>query len=221
MQITHEQARKLIQRNADEALNPHAKLLLSAHLEECSECSAYDQEIHEVESILSPMMKRQWNLQPIPLSMSVIAAKKNPHATPTKILTMRTAMITIVLTAFIFNLWQFAASGKQIMNQLPAGISAVPTPSIQSTSTKLTFENCEMMLYTVQRNDTLASIANQFAVSKEQIMSINKMTTETVITSKQLMIPDCNFTPTSTVNAAALTTTYTPTLSSLVSTPDG
>jgi LysM repeat protein len=82
-------------------------------------------------------------------------------------------------------------------------------------------ESCEELEYEVQENDTLESIANHFSISKEEIMSINNMKTETVNAKMELMIPICNFTPTGTVNPTALTTTYTPSTSPVPSTPGG
>jgi len=82
-------------------------------------------------------------------------------------------------------------------------------------------EKCEFSFYIVQPNDTLAGIAHQFSTSEEQIMTINHMTTATLLPSMELMVPACHFTPTSTVHAVELTTTYTPTFHSIVSTPDG
>lgn len=221
MQITHQEARKLIQFHSDTALNSQEKVMLLAHLETCSECSTYAEEINEVERLLPSIMKRQWDLRPLPFSIDAIRARGKSKTIANNILTIRTAIITVMLAVFTFSVWQFTLAGHRSTNQLPMGIPPAPTPSAQSTSTKINYENCELILYTVQPNDTLASIAYHFSTSEEQIMTINHMTTETVITSTNLMIPVCNFTPTSTVNAVGLTTTYTPTINSIVATPDG
>jgi len=221
MQITHEEAHKLIQFNADEALDSQAKATLASHLQQCVECRAYAQDIQEIESILSPVMKRKWNLQPVPLSIHAIAVKKASRIQVDAILTTRTAMIGIVLVAFIFSIWQFTLSGGQAVSPLPAGVLPVPTPSTQPTITRIKFQNCEETLYSVRENDTLESIAYQFSISKEEIMTMNNMKIETVNPAMKLMIPICSFTPTGTVNPATLTTTYTPIMNATTSTPNG
>lgn len=219
MEITHEEARKLIQFHADEALNVQEKNTLSTHLKDCTECRLYAEEIREVESILLPVMKKHWNLQSIPLSAAAIHAKGNSRTQTIAILATRTAAISIVLLAFIFSAWQFAISNGQEASQLPIGLPPVPTPSTQFTSTKATAQNCAGILYTVKEHDTLESIAHQFSVPKKEIKVANNMTTETVHAAMELTIPICNFTPTGTINPTILGTNYTPSTSPTTSTP--
>jgi len=229
MQITHDEARKLIQFNADEALNLQKKAALYAHLKDCIECRVYAEDIKEVESILLPVMKRRWNLQPVPLSIDALTSERYSKIQTSILLATRTAIISVVFVAFIFSVWQFTRSGTQTSSQFPVGVLPVPTPSTQSTSaavlwtsTKVTQQNCEEIPYTVQENDTLESIAYQFAISKEEIMVINNMKTETVIRAMELIIPKCNSTPTGTAEGpATLTTTYTPSIDLTTFTPDG
>ncbi len=218
MQVTHEEVRKLIQLNADNALDMQARTVLSAHLRDCLECRTYAEEIKEMEMILVPVMKRHWNVQPIPLSLGVLVAKGNSKTQTGIILATRLAAIGIVFLTFVFSAWQLALSGRQTTGPLPVGMLPVPTPSVQSTSTRAASPNCTGTLYSVQENDTLASIAQHFAVSEEEIMAINGMKTETVTTTMELMIPNCNSTPTGTVNPTAFSTTYTPTRGLVTST---
>ena len=221
MQITHAEARKLIQFDIDEALNSQEKTTLYTHLKDCIECRAYAEDIREVEGILPPLMKRHWNLQPAPLSIHAITTKRDSKLQASIILATRTAMIGIVFIAFILSVWQFTLSGSQTPSQLPASVLPVPTPATQSTSTRIMPQNCEQVLYAVQENDTLERIAYLFSISKEEIMSINNMKAETVNTAMELVIPICSFTPTGTVNPTSLTTTYTPSTSPIPSTPGG
>jgi hypothetical protein len=222
MQITHAEARRLIQFNADDALDKREKITLSTHLKDCNECRAYAEEIKEVESILLPAMRRQWNLQPIPLFMDTIHVKRNTKTQTSIILATRTAVMGVVFLAFIFSVWQFTLSGRQNPTPLPVSIPPVPTPSTQSTSTKAMLQNCEGMMYVVQENDTLESIAYQFATSKEDILAANNMKAETVRMAMEIIIPVCNFTPTGTLNpTTSLATTYTPSVSPTTFTPDG
>ena len=219
MEITHEEARKLIQFNADEALNGHEKNTLSTHLRDCSECRAYAEDIKAMESILVPIMKKHWNRQPIPLSIATFGAKRNSRIQTAAILATRTVAIGVVLLAFIFSAWQFAISNGQAASQLPVGLPPVPTPSTQSTSTKTETQNCTGILYIVKENDTLDSIAQQFSVPKQEIMAINNMKTERVNTAMELTIPLCHFTPTGTIHPTIRGTRYTPSTSPITSTP--
>jgi len=221
MQITHEEAHRFIQFNTDKALDSQGKAALSVHLKDCMECRAYAEDIEEMAGLLQSAMKRQWNFQPVPLSISAFTAKKVSKIQRSVVLATRTAMAGIVFVALVFTAWQFALSGGPTFGQLPAGVLPVPTPSTQSTSTKIMLQNCEVMLYGVQKDDTLASIAYQFSIAREEIMSINNMKTETVDPSMKLMIPICDSTPTGTVNPATLTTTYTPVVDPTTSTPGG
>lgn len=222
MQITHEKAHKLIQFNADNALNSQEKLVLSAHLQDCIECRNYAKEITEVESVLLPVMKRQWNIQPIPLSIATIQRKRISKIQASAILATRIVAIGAVLLGFIFSVWQFTMSGGGESTPLPASVLPVPTPLTQSTSTKITLPNCDGMLYIVQKNDTLESIAYQFATSREDLMAANNIQTEAIDTGMELLIPVCNFTPTGTIHPTILATTYAPSSTNTTTfTPDG
>jgi LysM domain-containing protein len=211
MQITHEEARRLIQFNADESLNSVEKTSLYTHLDHCLECHAYAEEIRNVERTLIPLMKRQWSLQPGPLLINSLLMRRNGIVPARSVLTIRKIAISLVFALFVFGLWQFTLLDGRGGSPLSGGMPPVPTPSIASTSTRMILENCDMMIYTIQQNDTLASIADRFSISKEEIISLNGLKTETANTGMELTIPICNFTPTSTIDpAAALTTTFTP-----------
>lgn len=221
MSITHEQAHKLIQLNMEHMLNAQETARLSAHLRGCSECNAYAREINEVAKLLPALMKRQWSTQPAPLSISALAGSKEPIRT-SALLTMRTVAISLVVIALFFSAWQFMLTGSASSPQLPLQVPPVPTPSTQpaqSTSTKITFENCEMIQYRVLESDSLESIAGQFSVSEAEIMEINRLKNEAVDSSMELLIPVCNFTPTGTFHAATFTTTFTPRIIATTSTP--
>lgn len=217
--MSHEEVRKLIQLNADEALAQQEKSALYAHLRDCLECRVYAEEIKELEGVLVPLLKKQWSLQPVPHFAAVILAQKTSKAHTNTILATRTAAIGVVLLAFIFSAWQFAVSGRPGTSSLPVGSPLIPTPSIQFTSTSITPQSCDRMIYTVRENDTLEYIARQFLVSKEDLMAINHMKTETVLPNMELTIPVCNFTPTSTVRPTTFLTRYTPSISPTISTP--
>jgi hypothetical protein len=222
MQITHEEAHRLIQFNADEPLHADERMMLSRHLEACLECRVFAEGIKEVESLLLPVMKKRWDLPPLPLSIAAIRGERKTKTDTNIILATRIAAVSVVLLAFIFSVWQFTLSGGQGSSQMPVGALPVPTPSTQSTSTKVTFQTCQEMLYVVQEHDTLESIADQFSTSKEEIMAANRMITETVNPNMELVVPIfCNFTPTGTINPTTHATAYTPSQGPTTSTPDG
>ncbi len=221
MEITHAEAHQLIQFDTDQSLNAQEEFTLRAHLQDCSECRAYTDEIKEVENILVPVMKKHWHLTPLPLSIDAIHAKRSSKLQMNVILATRSMALGAVFLALIFSAWQFGLSSGQKSDPMPVGVLPVPTPSTRSTSTKISAENCEGMFYAVRENDTLESIANQFGTSKEKIMAANRMKTETIDPAMELVIPICSFTPTGTINPTTLATSYTPSMSPTTSTPDG
>ena len=221
MQITHDEARKLIQFSIEQTLSPQEIKTLRVHLEDCVECRVYAEEIKEVESTLVPLMKRQWSLQPAPLSIPALVQRKRINWQTNIILATRTAMIGIVFAAIVFSAWQFTRSSSRTSTPMPVSILPIPTPSGQSTSTKVSFQNCAEKKYQVQENDTLESIASQFSVSKDKIMAVNNMHVEMVYTKMELLIPICHSTPTGTVHPSTLTITFTPLIGPTTSTPGG
>lgn len=224
MQITHEQARTLIQFSFDGILQTAEKARLAAHLQDCMDCKSYAEELREVETIILPLMKKQWNARPIPLSIPALTQRKSSTINPSRLLAIRSTAIALVFIALFFSAWQFLSSSPSSSSRLPLVVPLVPTPSAQtaqSTNTKGMAENCELMAYNVQENDTLASIANRFLVSEDEIMKLNQLKTKAVSMSMELIIPICNFTPTGTIYPATFTITYTPIIQLTTSTPVG
>src|SRR5574341_370571 len=220
MEITHEEARKLIQHNADEALNQNQRITLQSHLDSCANCRAYATKLRETENTLRRLMHRQWDLHPTPLSMNVLASKRNFTRELGILLTTRKALVSIAIMVFIFGLWQFRLTDSKIPGEAQLSILPVPTPSAQLTRTKIMLQNCEEIRYKVQEHDTLESIADQFSTSKESIMTTNDMQTEAISPAMELIILICDSTPTGTANPPALTT-YTPSTGLIATTPNG
>jgi hypothetical protein len=222
MQITHGQARKLIQFSLDGILPVAEKATLSAHLQNCADCRDYADELKEIETIMLPVMKKQWSARPIPLSIPWLVQSQSPRINNRLLLTMRSAAIGLVFVALFFSTWKFVSTSPSMSSPMPLVVPQVPTPqTAQSTNTEITFESCETMVYRVQEGDTLASIANRFLVPADEIMEINQLKTEAVSVSMELMIPVCNFTPTGTIHPVTFTTTYTPIMHPTTSTPAG
>jgi LysM repeat protein len=221
MQITHEEARRLIQFSMDQMLKPQEKNTLQIHLEDCMECRSFFADIKAVEKYLVPAMVQHWNLHPAPLSLASLNNKKKSQQQSSIILATRTAIISIVFVAFIFSAWQLSGSYGRSSTPMPVSLLPIPTPSGQSTSTKVSLPNCEELRYQVQEHDTLESIAIQFSISKDKLMAINNLRTDSLSTKTELLIPVCNSTPMGTVHPSTLTTTFTPLFGPTTSTPGG
>jgi len=223
MPITHEEAHKLIQFSLDKVLAPQEKNRLQVHLNDCVECRAFADEIKGLENLLLPVMMKQWAVKPVPLSIeSVTNKRKRRSQFQTSImLATRTAMISIVFAAFVFSAWQFTHSSSQAFDPKSVNVLPIPTPSGQSTSTKISFQNCEEATYQVQENDTLESIATQFSVAEDKIIAINRLGTGSIHAKMELLIPICTSTPTGTLHPSTLTTTFTPLMGPTTSTPGG
>lgn len=217
MSITHEEARRLIQFRADDALMGVETHLLDTHLSSCLDCQRYARTIDEIQSTLQPLMHRKWNQYPLPLSAGQTASKK-PHTFTQRILfATRIAAMGVICIAFLFNIWQFTRPGRQRPSPPQAEIPMIPTPSMQSTTTKATNQTCEPISYQVRNNDKLEDIADQFAIPAEEIIRVNHLRTRSLDISMLLSIPICSSTPSRTPNS--VTTTYTPWLGSNTLTP--
>ena len=220
MPITHEQAQLLIQRKMDQALRSLDAAALSEHLQNCRDCQRYTKEIIEVDRLLFPLLKKHWDRRPTPISVAALMGT-NQKAGSINILAIRKIAISLAALALFFSVWQFVAAGPSAFSQVPQMFPPVPSPSTISTNTLVTFEHCEMALYSVQANDTLPGIADRFSISVEDIMKTNQLRTGVVQPAMKLVIPLCNFTPTGTVHPATFTTTYTPIIQAITFTPDG
>jgi hypothetical protein len=217
MSITHEEARRLIQFKADEALKEIDNNLLEAHLGSCTECQHYEAGLNELESTLRPLMQRKWNRQPLPhpAGRAIMGVPKKFASNiffATRILAMG-----LICIAFLFNIWQFTKPGRPRPIPPVASIPLIPTPSLQSTQTQISDQNCESTLYTVQSTDTLESIAHNFSITVEEILRANNIKTATLNPSMKLAIPICDITPAGTQNLVK--TTFTPLLVGSTITP--
>src|SRR6185369_12576326 len=93
MQITHEEAHQLIQLSRDEMLESHQRGILDSHLEMCLECRNYSAGIHSMESILRPLMQKQWAQQPIPLAIHTVISRPSYRSPNSALLATRIVAI--------------------------------------------------------------------------------------------------------------------------------
>jgi hypothetical protein len=217
MLITHEQARRLIQFRADDALKDVDSNLLEAHLSTCVECQKYAADINGLGSTVQHLMQRAWDHQPLPLSREQTVSGNSKNILQSIFFATRIAAMGVICVAFLFNIWQFTQSGRQRATPPAAEIPMIPTPSLQSTGTQATDQTCESIYYEVKKDDTIESIAARFSVHVEEIRATNHLRTEMLNTSMKLSIPVCSPTPQGTPNI--ITTTFTPLLGPNTLTP--
>src|SRR5215475_10079027 len=102
MQITHEEARHLIQFDVDHTLPITKKELLNSHLKDCLECNRYKQEIEVVGDTLQMTMQKYWNVHHRHLDVQTIKAKLNPSWQISNFLTTRSGLIGLVALLVMF-----------------------------------------------------------------------------------------------------------------------
>jgi len=195
MQITHEEAHKLIQFKADQALNSDSLNLLNAHLKACAECTEYSFAFQGMEKTLKGTMQKHWYVQPLPLSMDILQGKLKHRSGSNNYLGIRRALAGFAVMAFVFAAWQFTLSGKSPSSPVIYA-AQIPTPSLTGTSTQSEVDNCKKIEYEVRPHDTLESLAQQFLTSKEEIRELNNLFSEDIQPAMKLLIPVCDQTPT-------------------------
>lgn len=218
-QITHEEARRLIHFDADQALEMDQKSILRFHLKDCVECRDYANGMAKMTSTLSSTMEKKWGQPQPPLPIAVLLPKGNSRITESILLATRIAAVGVMAVALLFSVRQVTGPIEGGPGTMPVSAPPIPTPSIQSTSTRILLQDCGQILYVVQREDTIESIANQFSVSKEEIMSANRMDDAALRAGTELMIESCSVQPTGTFHATG--TLDTPFTSPTISTPGG
>ncbi|HUG33300.1 MAG TPA: LysM peptidoglycan-binding domain-containing protein [Anaerolineales bacterium] len=218
MDLSHAQAREMIQFNADSPLNADSLRILKSHLAACEACCAYADSIHAMEVQLRHAMNRRWNIHPAPLAVDAIRSSKQRPLVATRFAVVASAILMfVVVTLGIANTTKVDG-----IPQTPLGVPLIPTPSLQTTNTITnTSQVCEQIRYEVQPDDTFESIAHKFSISKNDLMDANNMSAESVISGTELIIPLCNSTPTGTVHPPTFTTTITPLTEVISDTPDG
>ena len=121
------------------------------------------------------------------------------------------------MVTFLFLIWGFKITAFNSPNKTPLGSLSVPTPSVELTTASAISTRCDFVSYEVQEFDTLDDIAEQFIVSREEIMAFNNMHSDQINESMELFIPQCNSTATDMPDMP--TTTLTPNLQLTIFTP--
>lgn len=213
MQISHEQAQAYLQADADQLLDSEKRALLDSHLASCDLCRAYARSLGKLEGALRNAMQVRWNASATRLSMEKILGRRNAPAKFTFQRALSYASAPILVAAIVALALMLSPSRSSLVaathTPIPAASAlAAPTPSLQPVTASLPAAECEQMIYTVQPEDTLESIAEKFGVSMEAIREANPPPDADVI-SNTIIIPLCNSTP-SLTPTTALTYTVTP-----------
>ena len=217
MQITHDEARRLIQFSADISLNSHNEENLATHLTSCPECRTYAETLRETESILQQSLRKHLNIHPLPLQADVIYGKMYSKGSTSIFLSTRKALVGIAFMLFAFITWRSMSPTNGPFSRLPSGtIPVIPTPST-FTATNTQQDNCREIIYVVQEGDTLDGIARLFSLSKDAIRLVNHLMEDTLLPGQELILTQCESTPTGTGNAP--TFTITPAIQIIATTP--
>jgi LysM repeat protein len=222
--ISHAQARTLIQADADHLISLGQKQNLGRHLARCSECRMYANQIERVETSLRSAYTSRWGRTPLPrLNIHALyAVKPAPNFLPVDFLRQAAApaLVTVLVSlTLLFTVWRShmeAPSGR-----FPQSATAPDSPVsfAQQTATKLSLTGCDTLVYTVQEGDTLAGIARRFSMQLEVLMAYNRLTSQSAVTGSELHIPVCPPTPLAGSNTPAHTLTFTPQAETTFRTP--
>ncbi|HXD08433.1 MAG TPA: LysM peptidoglycan-binding domain-containing protein [Anaerolineales bacterium] len=216
MQISHEEAMRLIQFHADRTLNAEKEYLLTEHLRTCEQCRTHARQLSQMEAVLTGVMRKQWSLRPAPLAIDILTEKKNSRKVQGALLVTRSAIVSLAFLVFVMIGWQLTLTNNPANGTLPV-MPVIPTPSTFYTATSHTLQDCVKISYQVKDSDTLASIAEHFSISSDILKEANHLSTEALEPNTFLLIPVCDSTPTSTINAP--TSTITPILEPITRTP--
>jgi len=225
-EITHKEARKLLQAAADQILNPEEKSILDMHLSQCQDCNEYANYLSTLEVSLRRVFHTQLDyhkpatpdlkaiLNPAPIKL-VWNSLFGPSSVMGKAAIVIVLMIGYFVVANLFGIQTpIASNGTATILPTPSEFLSAyvqsPTPSAQFTLTGSILQACETTIYRVQENDTLEFIAYQHRISQESILDYNHLNSNTVFTGMELVIPLCNNTPSRTATIPNNTITITP-----------
>lgn len=220
MRITHEDARTLIEFSLDDSISLENRAILAGHLATCNPCQTYAHEVKDVESILRLSMKKHWAVQSLPLSLDLVRGRVSKRNFKAPVLATRLAMLGMFFAVIALSIWQFNKPNQHESATLPVVILPNPTPSLQTTSTNDSTQECQNTVYKTQPGDTLENIAQRFAVDEESILETNNLQEATVQPDMELTIPVCASTPTFTAYPPTIITTFTPLMQLTTYTPN-
>lgn len=221
-EITHKAARALLQAALDRPLVATERAALEAHLTGCEECGEYANRLANLEEKLRGVLHVKWDNARPDLNLQTI---KNPSLV--KLLWINlfrqsqafgkaTVIAALLLGYFVIvNLVgvRVRITSDETPTVLPTpnilvlNSATSPTPSLQTSLTGNTVQACKTVLYVVQENDTLESVAIRFGTTIEAILESNpednSLTANMVFTGMEIRIPLCESTPSRTASVPA------------------
>lgn len=215
----HKDIHALIQRNADNALRGDERAILLEHIQDCSSCQIYADELHNLEGLLRQSMTKRWNAPHTPVSIEPIKQVTEQKTNrPARHLIFRLAAASVLVATLSLFLFQFSLTSVETpAYQVSASI---PTPSLTVTNPIPNPVTCPDVLYVTREGDTLASLARKFAIPEEEIRRSNGIQSDALSIGTKLTIPTCNSTPTSATAPRVGTFTLTPFFDVSTTTPD-
>ena len=226
IELTHEKARKLIQAVADQILLPQEeRTALDVHLNECTNCNEYLNELTGLETSINKALHSSWDRQQPNVNLHAILYPSptkqllNNFFYQTSFMTKATMATALLLGYFVIaNLLgiQSPISSDKTATSLPTPNEAAliystsPTPSTQMSLVEATMQTCQTVIYLVRENDTLASIAFHHGTTQEMILEQNHLASNMVFTGMELSILLCNNTPSRTATTPMNMLTITP-----------
>jgi hypothetical protein len=223
-EITHQEAKSLLQESIDQILETDDLSTLEAHLENCVECCNYANNLNDLESGLRRILHAQLDDQRPNLNMQAIITPTmnftwTSFFNPAYVQGKATISITLLLGYLIIvNFFgrQFPIAVTRTPTMIPTpytstlAINISPTPPIQSSLLSMATQGCDTIIYVIQENDTLDKIARHFGVSKNIISTYNNLITDDLYTGGELSIPVCGQTQLQISHTPMNTTTITP-----------
>jgi LysM repeat protein len=228
-EITHQKARTLLEIAAGQTLLASDQAALDAHLAACPECRAYAGRLAGLEDGLRRILHGKWDGFHPALDLQAI---RNPS--PAKLVwynlfsrTNALAKVAIVATLLLGYFVIVSLVGIHVPIENTETPTALPTPNSLTLTSDISptlsaaFADthpasvaCKTVVYTVRENDTLASIAVRFGITKETIIEYNKdagnLAVNSVYRGMQLSIPLCDTTPSRTASLPGRVLTTTP-----------
>ncbi|MGC1375310.1 MAG: LysM peptidoglycan-binding domain-containing protein [Anaerolineales bacterium] len=228
--IPHKKIRALLQAAADQALPPEERMVLDTHLAECGECSAYAQNLVQLQDGLRRVMQQQWNVRSKPLPIEAIKNRANRIAAQNQVAGAVRKFAFVPMLAIVFFMAlsfkvinpQQAAPGMGIASSNTPDISLlVPRPPVGLTATKLLTQDCGRATYVVQENDTLDEVAAKYGVSTDTIIAYNGLASDKIDPQSILTIPFCERTSVEATTTPTVPNTIAPAIGPVDPSPRG
>ena len=225
--LSHQYARALLHRLADQIIEPEQKTALETHLAICKECCDYARNLTCMETTLRSAMHASWDRQQPTLDLDQIM-----HPSPVKIIwssifnfSHSVGRITIMAALFLGCLLLANHFGIETPISHESSPTTIPTPNedglylsayppptatLRITLTSQGTQVCVDGIYYVQTTEDIERIASFLGVSVEEILEYNEITTNPISPGTRLYLPQCNSAPAQTASVISNPLSITP-----------